>query len=66
VRDEDEAQAGSIPGAINIPFDRLQQRMRDIPKDLTLKTATSCPIRDWKATGYALEPAKAPGAGALR
>ena len=36
VRDEDEAQAGSIPGAINIPFDRLQQRMRDIPKDVTL------------------------------
>lgn len=31
-----EVQGGSIPGAIHIPMDQLEARMKDIPKDVEL------------------------------
>lgn len=34
VRGPDEVKAGSIPGAINIPFDTLPGRIKDIPKNV--------------------------------
>src|SRR5437763_6302957 len=34
VRNEDEVKSGSIPGAINLPMDQLQERMKDIPKNV--------------------------------
>lgn len=43
----------------------LSSRAAELFQKQGYKTATSCPIRDWKAKGWALEPAKAPGAGAL-
>ena len=36
VRTDDEVKSGSIPGAIHIPEDQLQARMKDIPKDVEL------------------------------
>jgi len=36
VRSEDEVKAGSIPGAINLPMDQLEARMKDIPKDVQI------------------------------
>lgn len=36
VRTDEEVKSGSIPGAIHIPEDQLQARMRDIPKDVQL------------------------------
>jgi rhodanese-related sulfurtransferase len=36
VRTDDEVQSGSIPGAIHIPMDELEARMKDVPKDVQL------------------------------
>jgi 3-mercaptopyruvate sulfurtransferase SseA len=36
VRTDDEAKSGSIPGAIHIPMDQLEARMKDVPKDVQL------------------------------
>ena len=36
VREPADAADGSLPGAINIPLTRLPERMKDIPKDVTL------------------------------
>ena len=36
VRGDDEVASGSIPGAIHIPMDQLEARMKDIPKDVQL------------------------------
>ncbi|MGH7356791.1 MAG: rhodanese-like domain-containing protein [Candidatus Rokuibacteriota bacterium] len=36
VREPADAADGSLPGALNIPLARLQERMKDIPKDVTL------------------------------
>jgi len=36
VREPADAVDGSLPGAINIPLTKLQERMKDIPKDVTL------------------------------
>ena len=36
VRSDEEVQGGSIPGAIHIPMDQLEARMKDIPKDIQL------------------------------
>jgi len=36
VRSDDEVKSGSIPGAIHIPMDELEARMRDVPKDVQL------------------------------
>jgi len=36
VREPADAADGSLPGAINIPLAKLQERMKDIPKDVTL------------------------------
>lgn len=36
VRTDEEVKSGSIPGAIHIPEDQLQARMKDIPKDVQL------------------------------
>ena len=44
----------------------LSSRAVELFQTQGYKTTTSCPIRDWKAKGYALEPAKRPVAGALR
>lgn len=34
VRPEEEYQAGHIPGALSIPVEQLEARLRDIPRDL--------------------------------
>jgi rhodanese-related sulfurtransferase len=36
VRTDAEVKSGSIPGAIHIPMDQLEARMKDIPKDVEL------------------------------
>jgi rhodanese-related sulfurtransferase len=36
VRSDEEVKNGSIPGAIHIPMDQLEARMKDIPKDVEL------------------------------
>ena len=36
VRSDEEVQGGSIPGAVHIPMERLEGRMKDIPKDVQL------------------------------
>ena len=36
VREPADAVDGSLPGAINIPLANLQERMKDIPKDVAL------------------------------
>lgn len=36
VRSDEEVESGSIPGAIHIPMERLEGRMKDIPKDVQL------------------------------
>jgi rhodanese-related sulfurtransferase len=36
VRTDDEVKSGSIPGAIHIPMDELEARMKDVPKDVQL------------------------------
>ncbi len=33
VRTHEEFASGHVPGAINIPFDRLAERLEDVPKD---------------------------------
>jgi rhodanese-related sulfurtransferase len=36
VRTDDEVKSGSIPGAIHIPMEQLEARMKDVPKDVQL------------------------------
>jgi len=36
VRSDEEVKSGSIPGAIHIPMDKLETRMKDVPKDVQL------------------------------
>ena len=36
VRSAEEVQSGSIPGAIHIPMEELEARMKDVPKDVQL------------------------------
>lgn len=36
VREDDEVKSGSMPGAIHVPMGTLEQRMKDIPKDVEL------------------------------
>jgi phage shock protein E len=36
VRSDEEIETGSIPGAIHIPMEQLEARMKDIPKDVQL------------------------------
>ena len=36
VRSEEEVKTGSIPGAIHIPMEQLEARMKDVPKDVQL------------------------------
>ena len=36
VRSDEEVKGGSIPGAIHIPMEQLEARMRDVPKDVQL------------------------------
>jgi len=36
VRSDEEVKTGSIPGAIHIPMDELEARMKDVPKDVQL------------------------------
>jgi rhodanese-related sulfurtransferase len=36
VRSDEEVKSGSIPGAIHIPMEHLEARMKDIPKDVQL------------------------------
>ncbi len=36
VRTDEEIHFGSIPGAIHIPMDQLEARMKDVPKDVQL------------------------------
>jgi predicted sulfurtransferase len=36
VRTEEEIRTGSIPGAIHIPREQLEARMKDVPRDVQL------------------------------
>jgi rhodanese-related sulfurtransferase len=36
VRSDEEIKTGSIPGAIHIPMEQLEPRMKDVPKDVQL------------------------------
>jgi rhodanese-related sulfurtransferase len=36
VRSDEEVKTGSIPGAIHVPMEQLEARMKDIPKDIEL------------------------------
>jgi SnoaL-like polyketide cyclase/Rhodanese-like domain len=36
VRSDEEVKSGSIPGAVHIPMEQLEARMKDIPKDVAL------------------------------
>ncbi|MCG6924893.1 MAG: rhodanese-like domain-containing protein [Acidobacteria bacterium] len=36
VRTDEEVKSGSIPGAIHIPTDQLEARMKDVPRDVAL------------------------------
>jgi rhodanese-related sulfurtransferase len=36
VRSDEEIKTGSIPGAIHIPMEQLEARMKDVPKDVQL------------------------------
>jgi rhodanese-related sulfurtransferase len=36
VRSDEEAKSGSIPGAVHVPMEQLESRMKDIPKDVQL------------------------------
>ena len=36
VRTDEEIKSGSIPGAIHIPMEQLEGRMKEIPKDVQL------------------------------
>ena len=36
VRTDEEVKTGTIPGAIHIPFEQLEARMKDIPRDVQL------------------------------
>jgi rhodanese-related sulfurtransferase len=36
VRGDEEVKSGSIPGAIHIPMEQLEARMKDVPKDVQL------------------------------
>jgi len=36
LRSDEEVKSGSIPGAVHIPMEQLESRMKDIPKDVAL------------------------------
>jgi len=36
VRSDEEVQSGSIPGALHIPMEQIEARMKDVPKDVQL------------------------------
>lgn len=36
VRTDEEVKNGSIPGALHIPMEQLEARMKDVPKDVEL------------------------------
>jgi rhodanese-related sulfurtransferase len=36
VRTDEEVKTGSVPGAIHIPMDQLEARMKDVPRDVQL------------------------------
>ena len=36
VRTDEEIKSGSIPGAIHIPMEQLEARMKDVPRDVRL------------------------------
>ena len=36
VRSDEEVKTGSIPGAVHIPMEQLESRMKDIPRDVAL------------------------------
>jgi rhodanese-related sulfurtransferase len=36
VRSDEEVATGSIPGALHIPMDQLEERLKDVPHDVQL------------------------------
>ena len=36
VRSDEEVRSGTIPGAVHIPMEQLEARMKDIPRDVQL------------------------------
>ncbi len=50
VREPDEFQLGSIPGAINIPLDKLRDRLAELPKDKTIYVFCQVGLRGYLAS----------------
>lgn len=50
VRTPGEVQAGTIPGAVNIPLDELRNRLDEIPKDKELLVFCQVGLRGYLAT----------------
>jgi rhodanese-related sulfurtransferase len=36
VRSDEEVKSGSIPGALHVPMEELEARMKDVPRDVQL------------------------------
>ena len=49
VRTPAEVQAGTIPGAVNIPLDQLRQRMDELPKDKEILAFCAVGLRGYLA-----------------
>ena len=49
VREPEEAQLGSIPGAMNIPLDKLRGRLEELPKDKTIYIFCQVGLRGYLA-----------------
>ena len=49
VRQPDEFKAGTIPGSVNLPLDRLESQLADIEKDKTYVVFCQAGVRSMKA-----------------
>ena len=50
VREEAEHQAGTIPGAVNIPLDELRERLAELPADRPIYVFCAIGLRGYLAT----------------
>ena len=59
VRNEDEFEAGHIPGAVNIPHTEVSKRLAELPADKSTEIVVHCV--SGKRAGFALEDLTAAG-----
>ncbi|MET3682879.1 CoA-disulfide reductase [Alkalibacillus flavidus] len=50
VREPDEVEHGTVPGAINIPLDELRDRLDELPQDRVIHTMCQAGLRGYLAT----------------